>query len=52
MSAVVAVVKPVLMRFVKSDAVKKLVIDLLRALASLSDTKLDDSAVDFIEANL
>ena len=52
MSAVVAVLKPVLLAFVTSPAVKRLVIDLLRALASLSETKLDDSAVDLIEANL
>ena len=52
MSAVVAVLKPILLAFVTSPAVKRLVIDLLRALASLSETKLDDSAVDLIEANL
>lgn len=52
MSAVIAVIKPVLLAFVTSEPVKRLVIDLLRAMASLSETKLDDSAVDLIEANL
>lgn len=52
MGAVVAVLKPVLLAFVKSEAVRRLVIDLLRALASLSETKLDDAAVDLIEDNI
>ena len=52
MSALVAVLKPVLLSFVASPAVKRLVIDLLRALASLSETTLDDAAVDLIEEKL
>lgn len=52
MGAVVAVLKPVLLAFITSDAVKRLVVDMLRALAGLSETKLDDSAVDLIEQNI
>ncbi len=44
--------KPILLAFVTSKPVKKLVVDLLRALASKSETQLDDAAVDFIEERL
>lgn len=52
MAAVVAALKPVLLAFVTSAPVKTLAVDLLRALAKLSDNTLDDAAVDFIEAKL
>ena len=52
MEAVIAVIKPILLAFLTSPAVKGLAIDLLRALAGLSDNSLDDAAVDFIEAKL
>ena len=52
MSAVVAVIKPILLAFLTSDAVKKLVIDLLRALAQLSENTLDDAAVDLVADKL
>lgn len=45
-------VKPILFKFLQSDAVKKLVIDLLRKLATKTDNTVDDRMVDFIEANL
>ena len=44
--------KPILVAFVTSKPVKKLIIDLLRALASKSSTQIDDAAVDFIEERL
>ncbi len=52
MNAVVAVVKPVLLAFVTSQPVKQLVIDILRALAGMTEIKLDDAAVDLIESNI
>ena len=52
MEAVIAVIKPLLLAFLTSPAVKTLAVDLLRALAKLSDNTLDDAAVDFIEAKL
>ena len=48
----IALVRPVLFGFLQSNAVKRLVIDLLRALASKTDNTVDDRMVDFIEANL
>ena len=45
-------IKPILVAFVTSKPVKKLIVDLLRALASKSETQLDDAAVDFIETRL
>lgn len=52
MAAVVAVLKPILLAFVASPAVKNLAIDLLRGLAKLSETSLDDAAVDLIADKL
>ncbi|HSG62036.1 MAG TPA: hypothetical protein VLA24_11470 [Pseudomonadales bacterium] len=48
----IALVRPILFGFLQSKAVKKLVIDLLRALASKTDNTVDDRMVDFIQANL
>ena len=45
-------IKPILIAFVSSKPVKKLVIDVLRVLASKSETSLDDAAVDFLEEKL
>jgi hypothetical protein len=38
-------IRPILFAFVKSTAVKKLIIDLLTVLAKESDNSLDDMAV-------
>ena len=38
-------IRPILFAFVKSNAVKKLIIDLLTVLAKESDNSLDDMAV-------
>lgn len=48
----IELIKPILLAFVTSKAVKKLVIDLLAALASRSDTTLDDQAVEVIRGHL
>ena len=41
----ITLVKPILFAFFKSDAVKKLIIDLLTKLAQETDNDLDDTAV-------
>ena len=41
----ITLIKPILFAFLKSEAVKKLVIDLLSALAKETDNDLDDTAV-------
>ena len=41
----ITIVKPILFAFFKSDAVKKLIIDLLTKLAQETDNDLDDTAV-------
>lgn len=52
MAAVVAVIKPILLAFAGSRAVKDLAIDLLRALAKLTDNSLDDAAVELVAEKL
>ena len=41
----IALIKPILFAFFKSDAVKKLLVDLLEKLAQETDNDLDDTAV-------
>ena len=48
----VKILKPILMVFIKSKAMKRLVIDLLKALVKQTDNTIDDQAVAFIEARL
>lgn len=52
MSAIVATMKPVLMAFLSSRAVKKLVIDLLEAYVKTTDNTVDDMAVGMIKSKL
>ena len=52
MATVVSALKPILLAFIASEPVKQLAIDLLRELAKLSDNKLDDAAVVFVETQL
>jgi hypothetical protein len=44
--------KPILLVFIKSKAMKRLILDLLKALAKQTDNTIDDQAVNFIEARL
>ena len=46
------ILKPILLAFIKSDAMKKLIISLLEALVKQSSNSLDDQAVEFIKARL
>ena len=48
----VKILKPILLIFIKSKAMKRLVIDLLKALVKQTDNTIDDQAVAFIEARM
>jgi len=48
----IALIRPVLMSFLGSDKVKRLIVDMLRKLAEQSDNTVDDQAVTFIENGL
>ena len=46
------IIKPILFAFIKSDSVKKLVIDLLEAYVKRTDNKLDDKALEIVKEKL
>ena len=48
----VKILKPILLVFIKSKAMKRLIVDLLKAIAKQTDNTIDDQAVSFIEARL
>ncbi len=48
----VFLVRPILFSFLKSKAVKKLIVDLLRAYTKTTDNTIDDQVVVFVEENL
>jgi len=48
----ITLIRPVLFSFFQPPKVKRLIIDLLRKLASTTDNTVDDQAVDFIERGL
>ena len=48
----IALVRPIIFAFLTSDAVKKLVIDLLSAYAERTDNEVDDYAVELIRREL
>lgn len=48
----IALIRPILFSFLQSSAVKKLVVDLLEALAKRTDNQLDDQAVEIIRTKL
>tara|TARA_X000001036_G_scaffold1634_1_gene1363 strand:+ start:231 stop:383 length:153 start_codon:yes stop_codon:yes gene_type:complete len=45
-------IRPLLMQFIQSESVKRLIIDLLKKLASMTDNTVDDEAVKMIERGL
>ena len=45
-------IKPILFRFLQSQGVKDLVIELLEAYAKTTDNTVDDKVVDFVKVNL
>ena len=44
--------KPILLKFFSSSAVKQLIVDLLRSICKQTSNELDDQAVDFLEHQL
>ena len=48
----IKILKPILLVFIKSKAMKRLIIDLLKAIAKQTDNTLDDQAVSFIESRM
>ena len=45
-------IKPILLAFIKSDAVKQLVVDLLTEYVKRTDNKLDDKALEIVKEKL
>ena len=45
-------IKPILLAFIKSDAVKQLIVDVLEAYSASTDNTIDDKAVELIKKNL
>ena len=48
----VKILKPILLVFIKSKAMNRLIVDLLKAIAKPTDNSIDDQAVEFIEARM
>ena len=48
----VFLVRPILFSFLKSNAVKKLIVDLLKAYVKTTDNTVDDQVVVSVEKNL
>ena len=48
----IAIIRPILFSFLTSQAVKKLVVDLLSALAKKTENTLDDLAVETVRKAL
>ena len=46
------ILKPILMTFLTTTSVKRLVVDLLRAICKQTTNNLDDKAVDILEKQL
>ncbi len=48
----IRILKPILLTFCKTNAVKKLILDLLKALVKTTDNTIDDKIVEMIETKL
>ena len=46
------ILKPILMTFLTTTAVKRLVVDLLKSIAKQTTNTLDDQAVNFLQSRL
>jgi hypothetical protein len=46
--AMIALIRPVLFAFLQSDAVKRLILDLCRAMVEKTDNKVDDQLCDML----
>ena len=51
-NTMILIIKPILFAFLKSDSVKKLVVDLLEAYVKRTDNKLDDQALEIVKKKL
>jgi hypothetical protein len=45
-------IKPILFRFLQSEGVKKMLIEMLEAYAKTTDNTIDDRVVDYVRQNL
>lgn len=45
-------IRPILFKFIQSDQVKRLIVDMLERLAAETDNDIDDKAVEFIRNGL
>lgn len=45
-------IRPILFKFMQSQAVKTLIVDLMRAYVKTTENTVDDSVADFVERNL
>ena len=45
-------IKPILLAFIKSDAVKQLIVDILQEYVYRTDNKLDDKALEIVKTKL
>jgi|TARA_R100001163_G_C5066114_1_gene204367 hypothetical protein len=45
-------IKPILFKFMQSESVKRLIVDLMRAYVKTTENTVDDSVADFVERNL
>ena len=46
------IIRPIVFAFLRGNAIKKLAIDILRAMVKKTDNTVDDSLVDLLERNL
>jgi len=46
------IIKPILMTFLSTNAVKNLIVQLLEAYAASTDNTIDDKAVEIVKRNL
>ena len=46
------IIKPILMTFLSTNAVKNLIVQLLEAYAKSTDNTIDDKAVEIVKRNL
>ena len=51
-NSMIRILKPLLLTFSKTNAVKKLILDLLKALVKTTDNTIDDKIVEIIETKL
>ena len=51
-NSMISILKPILLTFCKTNSVKKLILDLLKALVKSTDNTVDDKIVEMIETKL